>query len=87
FITSASRLLHICFAFASHLLSDLLSPTQTPDFNDIGLILAQLQMFHWKRKFYCSTVINVLAQALYSLFSAADGRKLILYKNVCIMTA
>ncbi|CAG8525032.1 1984_t:CDS:10 [Cetraspora pellucida] len=69
------------------ILSDLLSPTQTPDFNDIGLILAQLQVFHWKRKFYCSTVINVLAQALYSLFSAADGRKLILYKNVCIMTA
>ncbi|CAG8711765.1 7691_t:CDS:2, partial [Racocetra fulgida] len=25
------------------ILSDLLSPTQTPDFNDTGLILAQLQ--------------------------------------------
>ncbi|CAG8585607.1 19661_t:CDS:10, partial [Dentiscutata erythropus] len=65
------------------ILSDLLSPTQTPDFNDIGLILAQLQVFHWKRKFYCSTVINVLAQALHSLFAAADDKYLHILREAC----
>ena len=55
------------------LLSKLLSPSFVPDFNETDLILAQMQVFHWKRKFYCSTVINVLAQALYSLFAANKG--------------
>ncbi|RIB08525.1 squalene epoxidase-domain-containing protein [Gigaspora rosea] len=65
------------------ILSDLLSPAQTPDFNDTGLILAQLQVFHWKRKFYCSTVINVLAQALYSLVAAADDEYLRIMREAC----
>ncbi|KAF0425106.1 SE-domain-containing protein [Gigaspora margarita] len=65
------------------ILSDLLSPAQTPDFNDTGLILAQLQVFHWKRKFYCSTVINVLAQVLYSVFAAADDEYLRIMREAC----
>ncbi|CAB4398404.1 SE-domain-containing protein [Rhizophagus irregularis] len=54
------------------ILSDLLSRDNVPDFDDSNLILAQMQVFHWKRKFYSSTVINILAQALYALF-AGDG--------------
>lgn len=55
------------------LLSELLSLENVPDFNDTGLILAQMQAFHWKRKFRGSTVINVLAQALHALFAADEG--------------
>ncbi|GBC07817.1 hypothetical protein RclHR1_07710001 [Rhizophagus clarus] len=54
------------------ILSDLLSRDKVPDLGDAGLILAQMQSFHWIRKFYSSTVINILAQALYALF-AGDG--------------
>ncbi|CAG8442985.1 4692_t:CDS:10 [Ambispora gerdemannii] len=52
-------------------LSELLHPSQIPDFSDTGLILSKMQTFHWRRKEYCS-VINILAQALYTLFSAND---------------
>jgi squalene monooxygenase len=35
-------------------------------------VLAQLDVFHWRRK-NLTSVINILAQALYSLF-AANGK-------------
>src|ERR1044072_1161013 len=58
------------------ILSDLLSRDNVPDFDDVSLILAQMEIFHWKRKFYSSTVINILAQALYALFSGDEDENL-----------
>lgn len=54
------------------LLRDLLSPEAVPDLADTKRILRQMRSFHWKRK-NLTSVINILAQALYSLF-AADGK-------------
>lgn len=56
---------------------ELLSPECVPSFGDTELVLKQLSIFHWKRK-NSSSVINILAQALYSLF-AADG----MFSNTC----
>lgn len=53
------------------LLSELLSPANVPRLDDTKLVLKQMSTFHWRRK-SLSSVINILAQALYSLF-AADG--------------
>ena len=53
------------------LLRDLLSPKIVPDFQDTKVVLRQMKTFHWRRK-NLTSVINILAQALYSLF-AADG--------------
>lgn len=50
---------------------ELLSPEKVPDLGDTSLVLKQLSRFHWARK-NGSSVINILAQALYMLF-AADG--------------
>eukprot|EP01135_Chromosphaera_perkinsii_P002472 Nk52_evm78s223 gene=Nk52_evmTU78s223 len=43
-----------------------------PDLNDNKAILECLDDFHWSRKSSYAFVVNVLAQALYALFSAAD---------------
>lgn len=51
---------------------ELLSPERVPDLGNTSLVLKQLNRFHWKRK-NSSSVINILAQALYQLF-AADGQ-------------
>ena len=51
------------------LLKDLLSPEVIPDLGNTKLVLKQMQRFHWRRKGLTS-VINILAQALYSLFAA-----------------
>jgi squalene monooxygenase len=51
------------------LLSELLSPKTVPSFDDTRLVLEQMRIFHWRRK-SLSSVINILAQALYSLFAA-----------------
>ncbi|KIW27012.1 uncharacterized protein PV07_06793 [Cladophialophora immunda] len=53
------------------LLSELLSPAKVPDLADTRLVLRQFRTFHWRRK-NLSSVINILAQALYSLFAADD---------------
>lgn len=53
------------------LLSELLSPEAVPRLDDTRLVLKQMSRFHWRRK-NLTSVINILAQALYSLF-AADG--------------
>ena len=53
------------------LLRDLLKPEAVPDLSDTKLVLRQMRSFHWRRK-NLTSVINILAQALYSLF-AADG--------------
>lgn len=53
------------------ILRDLLSPEKVPSFEDTDQVLRQLSSFHWQRK-KGSSVINILAQALYSLFAADD---------------
>lgn len=51
------------------LLSSLLDPQNVPHLDNSKLVLRQLSKFHWQRK-NLTAVINVLAQALYSLFAA-----------------
>ncbi len=53
---------------------DLLSTV--PHLSDHKTILEKLKVFQWKRKQSHSFVINILAQALYALFSASDGKRL-----------
>lgn len=53
------------------LLADILSPQKVPMLDDTKLVLEQMRDFHWQRKGLTS-VINILAQALYSLFAAND---------------
>ena len=53
------------------LLRDLLDPSLVPDLGDTKLVRQQMKTFHWRRKSLTS-VINILAQALYSLFAAND---------------
>lgn len=54
------------------LLRDLLSPSAIgPHCASAPAILAALRTFHWRRK-HLTGVINILAQALYSLFAADD---------------
>ena len=53
------------------LLKSLLSPTVVPDLSNTRVILVQFRRFHWRRK-NLTAVINILAQALYSLFAAND---------------
>ncbi|KAJ9612539.1 Squalene epoxidase [Cladophialophora chaetospira] len=62
------------------LLSSLLAPINVPDLADAPLVLAQFKKFHWKRK-NLSSVINILAQALYSLFAASDWQLKYLQKG------
>ena len=54
------------------MLRDLLSPEQVPDLSNTKLVIQQMKTFHWRRK-NLTSVINILAQALYSLF-AANGK-------------
>jgi squalene monooxygenase len=63
---------------------ELLSPENVPSFSNTGLVLEQLAVFHWKRK-NSSSVINILAQALYALF-AADGTSFFLYPGQELIT-
>lgn len=55
------------------LLSELLNPESVPLMDDTKLVLKQMRTFHWRRKGLTS-VINILAQALYSLFAADDAQ-------------
>lgn len=52
------------------LLSELLSPQAIPSLGDIKVVKKQMRRFHWRRKDVTS-VINILAQALYALFAAS----------------
>ncbi|KAL9020168.1 MAG: hypothetical protein Q9185_002625 [Variospora sp. 1 TL-2023] len=53
------------------MLRDLLSPEQVPNLGDTEHVKRQMRTFHWRRK-NLTSVINILAQALYSLFAADD---------------
>ena len=54
------------------LFDQLLAPKIVCSFSDTGLVLKQMRKFHWQRKEY-SMSLNVLTQALYSLFVADRG--------------
>ena len=56
------------------LLSELLSPERVPSLADTAAVQKAMKEFHWKRK-GLSSVINILAQALYTLFAAAASDK------------
>ena len=53
------------------LLRRLLAPERVPNLGDVASVRQQMRKFHWQRK-NLTSVINILAQALYQLF-AADG--------------
>ncbi|KAB8772358.1 hypothetical protein FH972_026648 [Carpinus fangiana] len=55
------------------LLAELLSPLALPSLDAPERIAAQMRIFHWRRKGW-SSVINILAQALYALFAADDAQ-------------
>jgi squalene monooxygenase len=52
------------------------------DFSDTTLVAEQIEKLHWKRK-PMSSVVNILAQALYALFSAGDDPDLVELQNAC----
>jgi squalene monooxygenase len=62
------------------LLSDLLSPERIPNLDDTAAVQKAMKDFHWKRK-GLSSIINILAQALYSLFAANDHQLKALQKG------
>ncbi|KAK7956763.1 squalene monooxygenase [Apiospora aurea] len=62
------------------LLSELLAPDQIPNLGDSAAVSKAMAKFHWQRKSLTS-IINVLAMALYSLFSAADPNLTVLRKG------
>lgn len=62
------------------LIKSLLDPGTVPDLDNTKLVLKQLQAFHWQRK-NLTAVINILAQALYSLFAANDHQLRYLQKG------
>ena len=62
------------------LLSTLLSPEIVPQLSDTKKVLAQMRVFHWRRK-NLTAVINILAQALYALFAAEDPQLKALQKG------
>lgn len=53
------------------ILSRLLSPERIPDLEDTAAVQSAMRKFHWERK-NLSSIVNILAQALYSLFAADD---------------
>ncbi|KAM7216182.1 Squalene epoxidase domain containing protein [Rhypophila decipiens] len=61
-------------------LSQLLHPSRIPNLSDPVAIKAAMKQFSWKRKSLTS-IINVLAQALYSLFAADDAQLRALQKG------
>jgi len=62
-------------------LSHLLSPSNIPNLEDTNAVVDAMSNFHWARK-SGSSVINILAMALYSLF-AANNIHLSALKNGC----
>lgn len=62
------------------LLSELLSPQQIPNLGDVAAVQQAMRDFHWKRK-NLSSIVNILAQALYSLFAANDPQLKALQKG------
>jgi squalene monooxygenase len=62
------------------LVSELLAPERVPHLSDADLVLKQMSTFHWRRK-NLTSIVNILAQALYSLFAADDWQLKYLQKG------
>lgn len=54
---------------------ELLQPIS--NLKEYNRVLSQQKLFLWKRKGSHSFVVNILAQALYALFSASDSKYMI----------
>eukprot|EP00158_Paraphelidium_tribonemae_P003274 Partr_v1_DN26015_c0_g1_i2_m273 putative squalene len=66
----------------ANLLSHLLSRQNVPNFGQHDIIQEQMLVFSTERKRH-STVINVLAQALYELFSAGADWRMAVLREAC----
>jgi len=55
------------------ILADLLSPEKTPSLGDTVAVQKAMNTLYWQRK-RLTSIINVLAQALYNLFAADDAQ-------------
>jgi squalene monooxygenase len=64
------------------ILSELLHPDRVPNLGDADAVRDAMKVFHWRRK-SLSSIINVMAQALYSLFAARDDRQLQILQRGC----
>jgi squalene monooxygenase len=62
------------------LLSNLLSPEKVPSLSNVAAVQKAMREFHWQRK-SLSSIINILAMALYSLFAANDRQLKALQKG------
>jgi squalene monooxygenase len=62
------------------LLSSLLSPERIPSLGDTAAVKRAMKEFHWKRK-HLTSIVNILAQALYALFAADDAQLKALQKG------
>ena len=51
---------------------ELLAKDKVPKLSDSRAVMTQMRSLHWKRKPLAS-VVNILAMALYDLFSAGDS--------------
>jgi squalene monooxygenase len=65
------------------ILSELLHPDKVTDLGNTDAIKAAMNKFHWQRK-SLSSIINVLAMALYMLFTAQD-RQLAALQRGCFV--
>ncbi|KAL7628885.1 Squalene epoxidase [Parahypoxylon ruwenzoriense] len=63
------------------ILRDLLAPDKIPDLGDTAAVGKAMATFHWRRK-QLTSIINVLAMALYNLF-AAQNEELAKLKRGC----
>lgn len=64
----------------ANILSELLHPSKVPDLSDNQAIHQAMNTLYWRRK-YLTGIVNVLAQALYSLFAANDRQLRILQRG------
>lgn len=64
------------------LLAEVLAPEKVPDLAQAEKVAEAMKVFHWRRKAWTS-IINVLAQALYSLFAAQNDRQLVALQKGC----
>ncbi len=65
------------------LAAELLAPGRVPDLGDAAAVRRAMAAFHWRRK-RLTAIINVLAQALYSLFAArGEGTNLAKLRRGC----
>ncbi|OBT95162.1 Squalene epoxidase [Pseudogymnoascus verrucosus] len=74
------------------ILSELLHPTRIADLSSVPAMSLAMRTFHWRRK-QLTSIVNILAQALYALFAANNAElkalqrgcfEYFLYGGVCV---